>query len=262
MRYPRFAGSFYPSNPESLLAMLSDFTDRGRKDDDVVAIVSPHAGYMYSGRTAGRVHSLLRDAETYIIIGPNHTGLGMPVAVSSDEWGTPIGVSKPDSEFVDAMPKATVVPDEMAFAEEHSLEVQLPFLQFLHSDFEIVPICMGLQDEESAREVAREIIQAYEETGKKIAVVASSDMHHYIPDEECRRRDEIIIEAVESMDVRSFYRTIYDTQASVCGYGPIAVAMLVADYFDASAELVHYSTSGDVADKSFVVGYAGIVFRI
>lgn len=260
MRYPKFAGSFYPSNPESLLAMLKEFTEPSRKNDDTVAIISPHAGYVYSGRTAGAVHSHLRDAETYIIVGPNHTGYGMPLALSQDEWRTPLDISKPDMDFIHAMPKISIVPDEVAFAEEHSLEVQLPFIQFLHDEFRIVPICMGLQDEESAREVAEEIIKAYEETGKKIALVASSDMHHYLPDEECRTRDEEVIEAILNLDVKEFYRTIYEMQASVCGYGPIAVAMLVADYFGADAELIHYSTSGDVADRSFVVGYAGIAF--
>ncbi len=261
MRYPKFAGSFYPSNPESLLAMLSEFTEKDAKDEDVVAIVSPHAGYIYSGRTAGRVHSLLPDVETYVILGPNHTGLGMPVAVSQDEWKTPLGVVKPDLDFINAMPKTTVFPDEMAFAEEHSLEVQIPFLQYLHKDFKIVAICMGLQDEETAKEVADEIIEAAKKTKRRFAVVASSDMHHYLPDEECRRLDAKVIEAIKSMDVRRFYKTIYELQASVCGYGPIAVAMNIANYFEAKAELIHYSTSGDVADKSFVVGYAGIAFR-
>ena len=260
MRYPKYAGSFYPSNPESLLAMLNEFTDRDMKSEDVIAIVSPHAGYIYSGRTAGRVHSILRDAETYIVIGPNHTGYGMPIAISTDEWLTPIGSVKADEEFIDAMPMMSVSPDETAFAEEHSLEVQIPFLQYLHDDFGMVPICMGLQDEESAGEVADEIITAHEESGRNFAVIASSDMHHYLPDDECRRKDEIVIDAILSMDVRRFYRTVYEMQASVCGYGPIAVAMIVAKHFDARAELVHYSTSGDVADRNFVVGYAGIAF--
>jgi len=262
MRYPKFAGSFYPSNPESLLAMLAEFTEKNAKDENVIAIVSPHAGYIYSGRTAGKVHSLLPDVETYVIIGPNHTGWGMPVAVSKDEWSTPLGVVESDLEFIDAMPKITVTPDETAFREEHSLEVQLPFLQYLHKDFKIIAICMGLQDEETAKEVADEILKAAEETGKSFAVVASSDMHHYLPDEECRRLDAKVIEAILSMDVSKYYKTIYEMQASVCGYGPIAVAMIVAKNFGGKAELVHYSTSGDVADKSFVVGYAGIAFRV
>ncbi len=260
MRRPAVAGSFYPASKESLEAMLREFTTP-IKDESVIACVSPHAGYMYSGRTAGRVHSLLPDVETYVILGPNHTGVGLPVAVSRDKWVTPLGEVEIDQEFIDAMPKIVVAVDETAHRYEHSLEVQVPFLQYLHRDFKIVPICLGLQDQETAREVAEEIIEAEKKTGKKIVVVASSDMHHYLPDDECRRLDEIVIKAILSMDVEKYYKTIYDLQASVCGYGCIAVAMYYANHHNAKAELVDYSTSGDVADKSSVVGYAGIVFR-
>ncbi len=263
MRHPVVAGSFYPSNPDSLLAMLNEFV-HPNPDPSVIACVAPHAGYMYSGRTAGRVYSLIPQVETYVIVGPNHTGYGSAVAVSTDTWLTPLGEVEVDREFVDALPKRIIDLDEIAHRYEHSLEVQVPFLQFINRgrDFKIVPICLGLQDEEVAREVAEEIIIAKEETGKDIVVIASSDMHHYLPDEECRRLDEIVIRAILSMDVSKYYKTIYDLQASVCGYGAIAVAMLYAKHYNAYAELVDYSTSGDVADKSQVVGYAGIVFRV
>jgi len=261
MRHPAVAGSFYPSNRQSLIAMLREYT-MPMKDDRVVACISPHAGYVYSGKTAGKVHSLLPDAETFVIVGPNHTGVGLPVAVSTDTWVTPLGEVEVDQEFIDAMPKIIVDVDETAHRYEHSLEVQVPFLQYLHEDFKIVPICLGLQDEETAKEVAEEILEAEEQTGRKVVVVASSDMHHYLPDEECRRLDEIVINAILSMDVRKYYETIYKLQASVCGYGCIAVAMNYAKAKRARAELVDYSTSGDVADKSAVVGYAGVVFRI
>ncbi|MEM2022697.1 MAG: AmmeMemoRadiSam system protein B, partial [Archaeoglobaceae archaeon] len=133
MRRPAVAGSFYPLNSKSLTEMLKKYTER-RKEDSVVACVSPHAGYVYSGKTAGKVHSLLPDAETFVIIGPNHTGYGLPVAVSVDEWLTPLGKVEVDLEFVDAMPKKIVAVDELAHKYEHSLEVQLPFLQHLHED--------------------------------------------------------------------------------------------------------------------------------
>ncbi len=261
MRHPAVAGSFYPSNKDSLLAMLREYTSPV-KDDRVIACVSPHAGYIYSGRTAGRVHSLLPDAETFVIIGPNHTGIGLPVALSTDTWVTPLGEVEVDLEFIKALPQITIAVDENAHRYEHSLEVQLPFLQYLHKDFKIVPICLGLQDQETAKEVAEEILEAEKKTGKKVVVVASSDMHHYLPDDECRRLDEIVIKAILSMDVDKYYKTIYDLQASVCGYGCIGVAMYYAKSKGARAELVDYSTSGDVADKSAVVGYAGIVFRV
>jgi hypothetical protein len=260
MRRPVVAGSFYPANPESLRAEISEYVYKS-PDDSIVACVSPHAGYMYSGRTAGRIHSLLPDVETYVILGPNHTGYGSPVAVSLDSWETPMGVVEVDREFVDAMPHLIIDMDETAHRYEHSLEVQLPFLQFLHEGFKIVPICVGMQDQETAEEIAKEIINAEDETGRGVVVIASSDMHHYLPDSRCRKFDAKVIDAIRTMDLQEYYSTIYNLQASVCGYGVIAVAMAYAKHFGARAELVDYSTSGDVADRSNVVGYAAIAFR-
>jgi AmmeMemoRadiSam system protein B len=260
MRRPTVAGTFYPSKRDELEKMLRKFTIP-KKDPSVVACISPHAGYIYSGKTAGAVHSLLPDAETFVIVCPNHTGLGLPVAVSTDSWLTPLGKVESDLEFIKAMPKKIVAEDEEAHVEEHSGEVQIPFLQFLHSNFKIVVICLRLQDEETTKEVAEEIIEAEKRTGRKIVLVASSDMHHYLSDAECRKRDRIVIDAILSMDVAKYYKKIYELDASVCGYGAIAVAMYYSKEKNAKANLVDYSTSGDVADKHFVVGYAGIVFR-
>ncbi len=261
MRHPVVAGSFYPADVDSLLAMLEEFVKRNPQKD-VIAGVAPHAGYIYSGRTAGKLYSIIPEAETYVIIGPNHTGYGSMVAVSTDTWLTPLGEVKTDKEFIDAMPGIIVDRDEIAHRGEHSIEVQLPFLQYICDDFEIVPICMGLQDEETAREVAGEILVAQERTDRDIVVIASSDMHHYLPDDVCRERDAKVIEAILSMDVFHFYLTVNRLQASVCGVGPIAVSMIYSKSKQAYAELVNYSTSGDVADKSQVVGYAAIAFRI
>ncbi|MEM4472091.1 MAG: MEMO1 family protein [Archaeoglobaceae archaeon] len=260
MRKPAVAGTFYPSRKEELERMLRKFTNP-RKDPRVIACISPHAGYIYSGKTAGIVHSMLPDAETFVIVCPNHTGYGLPVAVSKETWLTPLGKVESDLEFIKALPKKIIAEDEDAHIDEHSGEVQIPFLQFLHSNFKIVVICLRLQDEDTAKDVSDEIIEAEKKTGRKIVVVASSDMHHYLPDQECRKRDKLIIDAILSMDVARYYRKIYEMDASVCGYGAIAVAMNYASKKNASAELVDYSTSGDVADKSYVVGYAGIVFR-
>ncbi|MBO8183410.1 MAG: MEMO1 family protein [Archaeoglobus sp.] len=261
MRRPVVAGSFYPANPESLKAEVSEYIHKN-PDESIIACVSPHAGYMYSGRTAGKIHSLLPDVETYVILGPNHSGYGSPVAVSVDSWETPLGVVEVDREFVDAMPHLIVDMDETAHRYEHSLEVQVPFLQLLHDNFKIVPICVGMQDQETAEEIAEEIIKAQEKTGKKVVVIASSDMHHYLPDSQCRQLDAKVIDAIKTMNLREYYSTIYQLQASVCGYGVIAVAMVYANYFAARAELIDYSTSGDVADKSMVVGYAAIAFKV
>lgn len=260
MRHPAVAGSFYPSRREELERMLRKFVDP-KKDERIVACVSPHAGYIYSGKTAGKVHSLLPDVETFVIVCPNHTGLGLPVAVSAQTWKTPLGEIESDLEFIRAMPKRILAEDEMAHIEEHSAEVQLPFLQFAHNNFKIVVISMRLQDEDTAKEVADEIIYAEKKTGRKILLISSSDMHHYLNDAECRKRDKIIIDTILSMDLARYYAKIYEIDASVCGYGTIAVAMNYAKEKNAKPELIDYSTSGEVADKHFVVGYAGIVFR-
>jgi hypothetical protein len=261
MRRPVVSGSFYSANPESLKAEISEYTHKN-PDESVIACVSPHAGYVYSGRTAGKIHSILPDVETYVILGPNHTGYGSPVAVSVDSWETPLGEVEVDREFVDAMPHLIIDMDETAHRYEHSLEVQVPFLQLLHDDFKIVPICVGMQDQETAEEIAREIIEAKERTGRKIVVIASSDMHHYLPDSQCRKLDAEVIDAIKRMNLKEYYATIFRLQASVCGYGVIGVAMAYANHYNAFAELVDYSTSGDVADKSMVVGYAAIAFRV
>jgi len=261
MRYPAVAGSFYPSNAKELKSMIEKFVTPN-PDSSIIACISPHAGYIYSGRTAGKVLSLLPKAETYVIIGPNHHGYGSAIAVSTQNWITPLGEVKTDIDFINALPKKIIDTDESAHRFEHSLEVQLPFLQHLFDEFKIVTICMAMQDEDTAKEVAEEILEAKRKTNRNIVVIASSDMHHYLPDNECRKLDAKVIDAILSGNVSRFYKTIYELNASVCGYGPIAVAMHYSNHFNAKAELVHYSTSGDVASKSSVVGYAGIVFKI
>ncbi len=260
MRRAVVSGQFYPADPVNLNGMLGEFIQPS-PDPLVQSAVVPHAGYVYSGKTAGKVYSLIPEADVYVIVGPNHTGYGSGVSVSSEDWLTPLGVAKVDEEFVDALPKKIIDLDEMAHRYEHSIEVQIPFLQHLYPDVNIVAICMGLQDEDTSREVSEEITTAIEKTGKKAILIASSDFSHYVPDEVARTVDGYIIDAITSLNVEDFYRRIYEKQASVCGIGPIAVAMNVANYFNCSAELIDYSTSGDVADKSSVVGYAGIVFR-
>lgn len=260
MRYPVVAGQFYPSNADSLRTMISEFATPA-SNPSLVACVSPHAGYMFSGKTAGMVHSLLPDAETYVIVGPNHSGYGSAVAISMDTWVTPLGEAEIDKEFVKAMSERVMDVDETAHRYEHSLEVQVPFLQYLHHDFNIVPICLGMQDEETVEEVTEEIIQAEKKTGRRIALVASSDMHHFLPERDCRERDNKVIEAILSMDMSRYFTTIYELQASVCGYGAIGVAMEYAKRVSGEAELIDYSTSGEVASKESVVGYAGIAFK-
>jgi len=260
MRRAVVSGQFYPADPVNLNGMLGEFIHPS-PDPYIQSAIVPHAGYVYSGKTAGKVYSLIPEADVYVIVGPNHTGYGSGVSVSSEDWLTPLGVARVDEEFIDALPKKIIDLDELAHRYEHSIEVQIPFLQHLYPEVNIVAVCMGLQDEDTAREVAEEIIEAIEKTGKKAVMIASSDFSHYVPDDMARSVDGYIIDAIRSMDTENFYKRIYEKQASVCGVGPIAVSMHIANHYKCSAELIDYSTSGDVADRSSVVGYAGIVFR-
>jgi len=262
MRLPSVAGKFYPGNKNDLNQELSRrFEGTAISERNVLGAVVPHAGYMYSGSTAACVYSSLPEADTFVLIGPNHTGYGSPVAVSSETWSTPLGEVSPDNEYIKALPKKIIDIDEKAHKYEHSIEVQLPFLQYRFKEFSIVCICLGMQDEETAIDVGMEIAEAAKKINKKIVVIASSDFSHYEPDKVARENDGYYIKSILDMDIHSFYRRLKERSASVCGYGTIAAMLAAVKNFGAKkAALLKYSTSGDVTgDLSAVVGYAGIV---
>jgi AmmeMemoRadiSam system protein B len=227
----------------------------------VLGAVVPHAGYIYSGNAAAYVYSVLPKADTFVLLGPNHTGQGSPVSVSSEKWSTPLGETSSDLEFIKALPKRIIDMDENAHRYEHSIEVQLPFLQHRFSDFKIVSICMGMQDEETALDVAMEITEAVRKVNKKIVIIATSDFSHYKQEKVAREDDAYFISSILEMDIPGFYRKLYEREASVCGYGPIAAMLTATKAFGAKkVSLLKYSTSGDVTgDPAAVVGYAGIV---
>ncbi len=262
MRRPAFAGKFYPSNFRALKKDIKSYFSgiEISPDQAITGAVVPHAGYMYSGRTAAHVYAALPKADTFVIIGPNHTGYGSAVSVSSDTWSTPLGDVKIDTDIVESLPRRIIDVDESAHEQEHSIEVQIPFLQTMFSDFKIVPICMGLQDEEMTREVSLELMDALQETSKKVVVIASSDFTHYEPAQYAYDTDHYVIEPLLELNVSEFYSRIRQRDASVCGYGPIAVMMRLCRGLGAnSGRLLAYSNSGDVQPMAEVVGYAGIV---
>jgi AmmeMemoRadiSam system protein B len=262
MRAPAVSGQFYPRSKNDLLREVSRcFAGIPQTKRAVLGAVVPHAGYIYSGRTAAHVYASLPDADTFVMLGPNHTGYGSPVSVSSETWSTPLGEAGADLEFIRALPKRIIYQDETAHKYEHSLEVQLPFLQYRFKDFKIVPICMGMQDEETAMEVGQEIAEAVRKVDKKVVIIASSDFTHYRPDKVTRENDKYYIESILNMDIPGFYQRLQKRDASVCGYGPIAAMLAAAKSLGAKkATLLNYSTSGDATgDVSAVVGYAGII---
>lgn len=262
MRKTAVSGQFYPRNKNDLNRELSRcFAGVPSIKKDVLGAVVPHAGYMYSGNTAAYVYSALQKADTFVLLGPNHTGYGSPVAVSGETWSTPLGEVKSDSEFIKALHRRIIDLDEDAHRYEHSIEVQLPFLQHKFKDFNIVPICMGMQDEDTALDVGMEISEAVRKVNKKTVIIASSDFTHYKPDNVAREDDAYFIESILDLDISGFYRRLYERNASVCGYGAIAAMLAAAKNLGAKkATLLKYSTSGDATgDGSAVVGYAGII---
>jgi len=258
------AGQFYPRHPEDLSEELN-VAFSGAAGGEILPIrgaVVPHAGYTYSGAVAAEVYARLPKRETFVLIGPNHHGLGLPVALSRDSWMTPLGVTECDLELADLLTGSIIEVDESAHLYEHSLEVQIPFLQAGFSDFKILPICMGLQDEETAVEVGEAVGEAAKSLDRDCTVIASSDLTHYEHQEEARRKDAQLIEAILRMDVAAVYKTVYGLNLTACGYGPISAAITASRILGAkTGKLLRYSTSGDViGDFSQVVGYGAIAF--
>jgi AmmeMemoRadiSam system protein B len=260
MRTPSVAGMFYPGNGEELRRLISQLTPKVPDSKlDAMGVVVPHAGYVYSGGVAAKVYASIQGAPTFVILGPRHSWEGSAIAVSTQPWKTPLGVVDVDHDLIDMLPPGIIDHDEVAHDREHSIEVQVPFLQYFFKDFKIVPIAMGLQDYETAREMADELTAAVEKYPKKVVIVASSDFTHYEPAEAAKRKDRLLIERIERLDVPGFYDEIASLNATCCGYGPIAAMMLSCKRRGATkAELLAYATSGDVTGDREVVGYAGL----
>jgi len=222
---------------------------------------------MYSGHVAAHGYQCLaRDGkpEVVVLLGPNHTGGGSALAVMREGvWRTPLGDVEIDTATADSILRASDIldVDDSAHAFEHSIEVQLPFLQFLYgSAFKFVPICFLMQDLQSSREVGSGVAKAL--VGKNAVVIASTDMTHYEPQKMAEKKDKAAIETMIKLDEEGLYFTVEAQRMSMCGYGPTMAAITAAKALGAKkAELLCYKTSGDVVgDYSAVVGYASLAF--
>ncbi len=263
-RKPAVAGAFYPADPGELRRSVEGCFAGIPRDPrpGLLGAVVPHAGYIYSGAVAARAYARVPPADTFVILGPNHRGRGSGVAVSAAPWETPFGVAEPDLDFIEALPRAIVDADEEAHRLEHSLEVQVPFLQHLFGRVRIVAVAMALQDAETAREVAAELRAARDATGRRVVVLASSDFTHYESEASARARDAPVLDAILRLDPVEFYRRMEETGASLCGFG--AVGTLLHSLGpegprNRKVELLRYATSGDVTgDREEVVAYAAV----
>lgn len=230
-------------------------------------MVSPHAGYMYSGPIAAHgyyVCSQMKGIELVVILGPNHWGLGSGVAtVKAGVWRTPLGDVEVDADAAKDLVQSSKIVDfsEDAHLREHSIEVQLPFLQFIYgAGFKLLPICMLMQDKRTASEVADALLSVIEK--RKALLVASSDFTHYEDHRSASEKDRRLIESILGLDIDGLYDTLERLNVSACGYGPIAVVMNVVKRLGCKeGRLLKYATSGDVTgDYGAVVGYASIIF--
>jgi AmmeMemoRadiSam system protein B len=230
---------------------------------EIVAIVAPHAGYYYSGPVAAHAYKELADDgifDTAVILGPNHTGYGYPVSLwAGVSWNTPLGEVEINKELAQRLLGDVIKIDETAHIHEHSIEVQLPWLQHLYKKVKIVPISMLAQDIETARTVGKAISRA----GDNLIIIASSDFTHYEPYSVAMEKDGSVIEAIVSLDEEELYERCKSLNCTMCGYGPVASAMVAAKEMNArKATLLKYATSGDTSgDFSQVVGYASIVIK-
>jgi MEMO1 family protein len=265
MRAPAVAGKFYPRSEKQVRQEIERLFDsyaggapslNGSGPREIVGMVVPHAGYTYSGPVAAHAYAALaRDGfpETFVVLGPNHSAFGSPVAMTSEDFETPLGRVEIDQDIVGRLGRL-IADDPLAHRYEHSIEVQLPFIQFFNSKAKFVPVAMAAQDYETAKEVAEELVRACE--GTDVVFIASTDFSHYVPAAEAKKQDHAVIEKILAMDAEGVYDTVIRKDVSMCGYGPVMTTMLACG--GQHARLLNYATSGDVVPMTEVVGYAAI----
>ncbi len=266
IRNPAVAGQFYPEEAAQLRSVIKKMVEDNIPRTDAVGVIVPHAGYIYSGRVAGAVFSRIGFTDTFIIMGPNHTGKGVPFSIMTEgTWKTPLGDVEIDSELGKKILGSSKYLEEdfQAQKNEHSIEVQIPFLQYFRQDIKIVPIVLGFAGTNEYQAVGKEIARAVKDLNRKVVIVASSDMTHYEPQETARRKDNEAIQAILNLNENELSRRVHGLDISMCGIAPVVALLTAAKILGAGGvELVKYQTSGDTTgDTSSVVGYAGIMIK-
>jgi MEMO1 family protein len=266
VRHPAVAGRFYPKDRGTLLKNVQSYLPSEAIPAPALGCVVPHAGYIYSGGVAGAVYAQIDLTQRIIVLCPNHTGKGRPLAImSSGAWETPLGQAPIDSSLADALKKSfpLLTEDADAHRGEHAIEVELPFLQARRPDFTFVPIALGTAQFDILEKLGEAVADTIQAQTAKILIVASSDMNHYENDAVTRIKDHKAIERMLAMDARGLFDVVMREDISMCGFGPAVVMLTAAKRLGAtSASLIKYATSGEVSgDREMVVGYAGIVVQ-
>ena len=270
IREPAVSGTFYPGNPKTLTHDIEQYLSDATPADiqgDIKGLISPHAGYMYSGPVAAWGYKALsgRRYDTVIVLAPSHRSYFSVAAVlQRGGYRTPLGVVEIDERFASGLLKqgGPVISDPHAHQDEHSLEVQVPFLQYVLKDFRLVPIIMGAHDVELCQELASALLRAMEDGTKQFLVVGSTDLSHYYPYRHAVELDSHVVERLDRFDVHGFVEDLASEKCEACGAGPIITTMMATRQMGAdAARVLRYANSGDVSgDKATVVGYVSCVF--
>lgn len=265
-RSPAVAGQFYQGSTSRLRMEVENYVLRDVKKERVIGIISPHAGLMYSGHVAGAVYSSIEFPETFILIGPNHTGIGSSVSImASGIWDMPMR-----SFFIDdnlgknLLLKVPFIQDDpIAHRFEHSLEVQLPFMAYFSDTVKIVPISVMKASLKECEDIGKGIAAVIKKSSSKVVIVASSDMSHYVTDETARKLDGLALNKALNLDPEGLYNTVKKEKISMCGFIPATIMLYAAKELGANeARLIKYATSGEISgDYEHVVGYAGVIVK-
>ena len=293
IRKPAVAGLFYESNPENLKKNIEScfkhklgpgeipklgasrgfegFENKNQRNSQQLNIygsVIPHAGYSYSGVVAAHAYYKIIEngyPETFIILCPNHTGLGTGISIFNEgKWNTPLGDVEIDEEFANNMilNSKFIDCDNSAHIKEHSCEVHLPFLQYFSSDFKIVPVAMWMQDMETSEDIASSIVSVSKKLKRSISIIASTDLTHYESKSLAEKKDKLVLDAINSMDEFALLNAVENHRITMCGYGPTIATIKASRALCAKkGEVLKYATSGDISgDLSSVVGYCSAIF--
>ena len=266
IRRPAVAGRFYPGDRDTLLGEVRTYLSPTEKTISAIGCVVPHAGYIYSGHVAGALFARLNIPQRCVVLCPNHTGMGQPLAImSGGAWETPLGTVAVDSSLADALKRrySLLTEDADAHRAEHAVEVELPFLQAKSPNFTFVPIALGTAKFDVLDSLGQAIADVAKDEAEPVLIIASSDMNHYENDKITRVKDHKAIEKILAMDARGLFDVVMNEDISMCGFGPTVAMLTAAKRLGATAaELIKYATSGDISgDREMVVGYAGIVVR-
>lgn len=269
IRQPAVAGQFYEGSAAALKRQVEDCIDPKAKKVEAIGAMCPHAGLVYSGKAAGAVYSRMIMPDTLVLIGPNHHGLGPDFSIMTEGvWRTPLGDVRVDVDVAGEIFKHSryLEQDQFSQQREHSLEVQVPFIQYFRPDIQIVPISLKHYDPDDnflriCEAIGEGIATGLSKVRSKVAIIASSDMSHYEPKKTAEANDRAALDAVVALDAKRLFKVVRERDISMCGYAATAATLTACKLRGAKkAELVRYMTSGDATgDYSSVVGYAGVL---